>query len=165
MSAPAAEKTDPPDGFRVSKRYQRYVLGLLLLVSILSFVDRQLFAILLEPIRAEFGLSDTQLGLVSGLAFSLFYVTVGIPVAWLADRMNRRNIITLALGTWSLMTALCGMAGSFGTLFLARMGVGADTMMPAGTCGCQEAPPCRLQAPGLIKTLLINPGPRRWPPG
>lgn len=124
MSASASEKADPPEGFTVSKRYQRYVLGLLLLVSILSFVDRQLFAILLEPIREEFGLSDTQLGLVSGLAFSLFYVTVGIPVAWLADRMNRRNIITLALGTWSLMTALCGMAGSFGMLFLARMGVG-----------------------------------------
>lgn len=124
MSAPASEKPDPPESFTVSKRYQRYVLGLLLLVSILSFVDRQLFAILLEPIRAEFGLSDTQLGLVSGLAFSLFYVTIGIPVAWLADRMNRRNIITLALGTWSVMTALCGMAGSFGMLFLARMGVG-----------------------------------------
>ena len=123
MSAPASEKTGS-QAFNVSKGYQRYVLGILLLVSILSFVDRQLFAILLEPIKAEFDLTDTQLGLVSGLAFSMFYVTVGIPVAWLADRMNRRNIIAVALGTWSLMTALCGLAGSFSMLFVARMGVG-----------------------------------------
>lgn len=124
MSAPVSGKTRSPQAFTASKGYQRYVLGILLLVSILSFVDRQLFAILLEPIKAEFGLSDTQLGLVSGLAFSMFYVTVGIPVAWLADRMNRRNIIAVALGTWSLMTALCGLAGSFSMLFMARMGVG-----------------------------------------
>lgn len=104
--------------------YRWYVLGLLWLVAVLRFVDLQILAVLLEPIRRELLLSDTQLALLGGLAFAVFYATLGIPIAWLADRSNRRNIIAAAVTLWSLMTALCGQAGSFSTLFLARMGVG-----------------------------------------
>jgi MFS family permease len=105
--------------------YRRlYALGLLVLVGTCSWTDRQLFSILLQPIKAEFGLSDTQLGLLGGTAFGLFYVSVGLPVAWLADRGNRRNIIAVATALWSLMTALTGAAGGYLSLFLCRMGVG-----------------------------------------
>lgn len=99
-------------------------LGLLTAVYFFSYMDRQILAILLEDIKADLLLSDTQLGLLSGLAFALFYATLGIPVAWLADRMNRRNIICIALSLWSAMTAVCGLAQNFTQLLLARIGVG-----------------------------------------
>jgi predicted MFS family arabinose efflux permease len=111
-------------GSRSRDGYRWYVLGLLWLVAVLRFVDLQILAVLLEPIRRELLLSDTQLALLGGLAFAVFYATLGLPIAWLADRSNRRNIIAAAVTLWSLMTALCGQAGSFTTLFLARMGVG-----------------------------------------
>jgi predicted MFS family arabinose efflux permease len=79
---------------------------------------------LLESIKADFGFSDTQLGLLGGAAFGLFYAAVGLPVALLADRGNRRTLIAVAVGLWSVMTALCGLATGFGSLFLARVGVG-----------------------------------------
>jgi MFS family permease len=104
--------------------YRWYALALLWLVAVLRFVDLQILAVLLEPIRRELLLSDTQLALLGGLAFAVFYATLGLPIAWLADRSNRRNIIAGAVTLWSLMTALCGQAGSFTALFLARMGVG-----------------------------------------
>ena len=111
-------------GFRVTDRYRYYILGLLLMVGVFSWVDRQIFAVLLESIKLEFHFSDTQMGLLGGFAFGLFYASVGLPVAWLADKFNRRNIIALALGLWSIMTAFSGMATGFWTLFIARMGVG-----------------------------------------
>jgi predicted MFS family arabinose efflux permease len=104
--------------------YRWYVLGLLWLVAVLRFVDLQILAVLLEPIRRDLQFSDTQLALLGGLAFALFYSTLGLPIAWLADRSNRRNIIATAVTLWSLMTALCGQATGFVSLFLARMGVG-----------------------------------------
>lgn len=110
--------------FKVSNAYRNYVLALLVVVGILSWVDRNIFSILLEAIKLEFNFSDTQLGLLGGVAFGLFYATVGLPVAWLADRFNRRNIIAIALGLWSLMTAVSGMAVGFFSLFMARVGVG-----------------------------------------
>lgn len=105
-------------------RYRWYVLGLLWAVAVLRFVDLQILAVLLEPIKQEFQFSDTQLALLGGLAFALFYGILGLPVAWLADRCNRRNIIAASVSLWSLMTALCGSATGFTSLFLARMGVG-----------------------------------------
>lgn len=104
--------------------YSWYVLALLWVVALLRFVDLQIVAVLLEPIKAEFTLTDTQLSLLGGLAFALFYGTLGIPVAWLAERYSRRTIIACAVALWSLMTALCGQAGNFASFFLARMGVG-----------------------------------------
>ena len=107
-----------------SNTHKYYMLGILTVVYMLNFVDRQILSVLQEPIRAEFGLNDTQLGLLQGLTFALFYVTVGIPIARWADFGNRRNIISLAVGTWSLMTSLTGFAQNFVQLLLIRVGVG-----------------------------------------
>lgn len=104
--------------------YRNYVLVALTLASILSIADRLILSIMLEDIKAEFALSDSQIGLITGLAFTSFYVLFGMPIARLADRSNRKNIISVAIAVWSLMTALCGAAVGFWSLFIARMGVG-----------------------------------------
>jgi MFS family permease len=100
------------------------VLLILLLAYIFNFIDRQIIGILAVPIKAELALSDTQLSLMGGIAFALFYSGLAIPIAWLADRRSRVNIIALSVGLWSLFTAACGLAQNFWHLFLARMGVG-----------------------------------------
>ena len=107
-----------------SSGYRAYVLALLTLGYVFNFVDRQVMTILLEPIKAEFGASDAQMGLLSGLAFALFYATLGIPVARLADRWSRRNVLAISMATWSVVTALCSTASSFVHLALLRIGVG-----------------------------------------
>jgi MFS family permease len=104
--------------------YRWYVLGLLTLTSAFSVADRLVFGILVQDIKAEFDLSDFELGLLGGLAFSLIYVIAGFPAARLADRSTRKNIVATAIAFWSLMTAACGMATGFWTLFAARTGVG-----------------------------------------
>lgn len=104
--------------------YRAYVLFLLILVYTFNFIDRQIIGILAIPIKAELNLTDLQLSLMGGLAFAIFYSTLGIPIAWLSDRKNRTWIITIALAVWSAMTALCGMTQNFIQLFLARVGVG-----------------------------------------
>ena len=101
-----------------------YVLFILVVVYTFNFIDRQIIGILAVPIKADLGLTDTQLGLMGGLAFALFYTGLGIPVAMLADRWSRTWIMTAALAVWSAMTAACGLAGNFWQLFLARLGVG-----------------------------------------
>mgnify|MGYP003631757779 CR=1 FL=1 len=101
-----------------------YALGLMTLVYGFNFVDRQLLAILQESVKAELLISDQQLGLLTGFAFALFYVSAGIPIARWADRANRRNIMALALFTWSFMTAISGFVQNFVQLLLARIGVG-----------------------------------------
>lgn len=101
-----------------------YLLAVLTLVYAFNHVDRQIMVILQEPIKQEFGLSDTQLGMLTGFLFAAFYATLGIPFAAWADRGNRRNIITIALTIWSGMTALSGFAQNFWQLAFARMGVG-----------------------------------------
>lgn len=104
--------------------YRWYVLGLLTLTSAFSVADRLVFGILVEDIKAEFQLSDFQLGLLGGAAFSLVYLIAGFPAARLADRSVRKNIVAGAISFWSLMTAACGLATGFWTLFAARTGVG-----------------------------------------
>ena len=101
-----------------------YVLFILVVVYTFNFIDRQIIGILAVPIKADLGLSDTQLGLMGGLAFALFYTGLGIPVAMLADRFSRTWIMTIALAAWSLMTAASGLATNFWQLFAARLGVG-----------------------------------------
>ena len=101
-----------------------YVLFILVVVYTFNFIDRQIVGILAVPIKADLGLSDTQLGLMGGLAFALFYTGLGIPVAMLADRFSRTWIMTAALTIWSAMTAASGLATNFAQLFLARLGVG-----------------------------------------
>jgi MFS family permease len=100
------------------------VLLILLLAYIFNFIDRQIIGVLALPIKAELGLSDKQLGLMGGIAFALFYSGLAIPIAWLADRKSRVNIIAGSVALWSLFTAACGLAQNFWHLFLARMGVG-----------------------------------------
>lgn len=102
----------------------RYALVMLTIAYTFNFVDRQILVILQESIKQDMGLSDTQLGLLSGFSFALVYITAGIPIALWADRGNRRNIIGLAIAVWSGMTALSGLAQNYSQLLLARIGVG-----------------------------------------
>ncbi len=113
-----------PYGDYDSRAYRGYVLAVLTAVYALNFIDRQLLVILQEPIKLELGLSDTQLGLLSGLAFAVFYVICGIPIARLAESRSRRNVIAFSIVAWSVMTAVCGLAQNYTQLLLARMGVG-----------------------------------------
>lgn len=101
-----------------------YVLGILVVAYILSFVDRNILSLMVGPIREEFGLSDFQFSILHGWSFTLFYVVLGLPIAWLADRYSRIRIIATGITLWSLMTGLCGLAKSFPALFAARVGVG-----------------------------------------
>ena len=143
---PAADEqrqADAQDGTE-SPRYRIVVLAMLVLVYTFNFIDRQIVGILAVPIKADLGLTDTQLGLMGGLAFALFYTLLGIPIAMLADRSNRTRIITVALVLWSAMTAVCGLAQNFVQLFLARLGVGvgeAGGVAPAYSLVTDYFPP------------------------
>lgn len=107
-----------------STNYKIYVLLLLFVVYVSNYTDRMILNVLLPQIKAEFGLSNTATGFLSGTVFALFYATLGIPIAMLADRWNRRNVIVISMTIWSAMTAMCGLAGSFAQLAAARIGVG-----------------------------------------
>lgn len=108
-----------------NRGYAWFALALLLFVYTCSFIDRQLLSILVQPIRADLGLSDTEISLLQGFAFALFFATFGVPLGAVADRSNRRNLIMAGLVTWCLATAACGLSHSFFTLFIARVIVGA----------------------------------------
>lgn len=108
----------------ISRAYRIYVLIVLTAVYTFNFVDRQIMGILAPSIQADLGLSDSQLGILIGFAFAVLYTTVGIPIARLADRTNRVNIVAISLAAWSGFTALCGLAQNFTQLALARVGVG-----------------------------------------
>lgn len=127
----------------ISNRKRYYALGLLTLVYAFNFVDRQILVILQEAIKQDLGLMDWQLGLLSGFAFALLYVLAGVPIARLADRGVRRNIIAYSILTWSAFTAVCGAALNFWQLLLARMGVGI------GEAGC--SPPAHSIITDLFK--------------
>jgi MFS family permease len=113
-----------------AERYRWVALGLLFVAYVFNFIDRQIVSILQEPIKIDLGLSDAQLGLLSGFAFALFYATLGIPIARIADRTSRSKVIAFSLLLWSVMTAACGFARNFTTLLLLRIGVGV------GEAGC-----------------------------
>ncbi|MBB82419.1 MAG: MFS transporter [Deltaproteobacteria bacterium] len=116
------------------RRRVAYVsLGMLVAVNVMSQLDRQIMSVLIEPIRRDLALSDTQMGVITGLAFTVFYILAGLPLGRLADRTNRRNMIVAVLSFWSLMTAACGLARGYWTLFAARVGVGI------GESGCAPA--------------------------
>ena len=115
-----SEKSGPDP----SLRYPWYVVFILILVFITAFLDRQILSLLVNPIRAEIGITDFQIGLLQGLAFALFYSICILPAGWMVDRYNRRNLLVAGVFIWSLMTVACGMADNFTELFLARMGVG-----------------------------------------
>ncbi len=104
--------------------YSWYVVVVLIVAYTFSFIDRQILTLLIDPIRASLDISDTQISLLHGLAFALFYSILGIPIGRLVDRRRRTTIIAAGVAVWSVMTALCGLAQSFVQLFLARVGVG-----------------------------------------
>lgn len=117
----------------VSPGYRQYALWLLMLVYTLNFLDRQVVNILAEPIKRDLGLADWQLGMMTGLAFALFYTVLGLPIARLAEQANRPRIIAASIIAWSGFTVLCGFAANFWQLVLARIGVGV------GEAGCTPA--------------------------
>lgn len=165
MTSHAQERIDPPplpsSAAVITPQYRRYALLLLLLVFTSSHVDRQILAILLQPIKQELLLSDTQLGFLSGVAFAIFYATLGIPMAMWADRRNRRNLIAVALSVWSGMTVLCGMAANFWQLALARIGVGigeAGSTPPSHSIIADMYPPSERSTAMAIFSLGVNFG-------
>ena len=125
-SIPAGSPAAPPAAAipYPKPRYAWYVAALLLLVYVLAYVDRYILSLLIEPIKASLGLTDFQIGLLIGPAFVLLFVTVGLPIGWLVDRKSRRAILSAGIAVWSVLTAACGLASSFLTLFLVRVGVG-----------------------------------------
>ena len=119
-----SKQTIPTQQPLFTKGYTRYVLGVLTVVYVFNFVDRQILAILAQSIKTDLDLSDTQIGALSGVAFGIFYATLGIPIARLADKHSRVTIISVCLAIWSAMTALSGQATNFVQLLIARIGVG-----------------------------------------
>jgi MFS family permease len=117
--------TTPQIVTTLTKPQRSRLLAVLFVVGVLNYADRTLLSVLLEPIKAEFKASDTALGLLTGVAFALFYATLGVPVARLSDRVNRPRIIAAMIAVWSLMSIMCGIAANFWQLALARIGVGA----------------------------------------
>jgi MFS family permease len=161
LSAEQHEQIAVPTTEVITPQYRRYAMLLLVLVFTSSHVDRQILAILLQPIKLELQLSDTQLGFLSGVAFAIFYATLGMPMAMWADRSNRRNLIALALATWSGMTALCGLAANFWQLALARIGVGvgeAGSSPPSHSMIADMYPPAERAGAMGIFSLGINFG-------
>ena len=145
----------------ISVAARRYTLGVLVVVYTFNFIDRQILAILLPAIRAEFGVDDWVLGFLAGSAFALFYATLGVPIALLGDRWNRRNLIAIAVAIWSAMTALSGAATSIVQLALARIGVGvgeAGFSPPAHSMISDLYPPNERSTAMGILTLGISIG-------
>lgn len=121
----ASEEISTPSGHVPgSALYAWMVVAVLCVASIVSFIDRQIINLLVEPIKADFGINDTQIGLLQGLSFVLFYALMAIPLARLTDRGNRKNMIVYGVICWTIATFTCGLAGSFAMLFVARMFVG-----------------------------------------
>ena len=128
LTASTPDAPPPPDLARRpapdSRGYANYVLAVLFLVYTVSYIDRQVMSVLLQPIKEDIGASDTAMGFLTGIAFAIFYVIAGIPIARWSDRGVRRSIIAVAVAVWSSMTALTGWAQSYTHLLLARIGVG-----------------------------------------
>jgi MFS family permease len=149
LSAPAA---------RASSRYAWYVVAVLTLANVAGWIDRQILTLLVVPIRRDLGISLTEMSYLIGLPFAIFYTFMGLPIARLADRSNRRNIIAGGIALWSIMTALCGLAGSYARLLLARIGVGvgeAALAPPAASLLADYFPRERLSTAMSVYSLGI----------
>jgi MFS family permease len=113
--------------------YPWYAVGVLMLAYVFSYLDRQILYLMVGPIRRDLHITDFEFSLLSGAAFGIFYTFMGLPIGWLADRWNRKKLMAAGIAAWSVMTALCGLAQSYGLLFLARVGVGVgeSTLSPS----------------------------------
>lgn len=127
----------------LSGRTAWLTVAILFVFSVFAMVDRQIMTMLVDPIRKDLGISDVQISLLIGLSFALFYTTFGLGMGWLADRTSRRNLIAVSVGLWGLASAACGLADSFGELFLARVlvGVGEAALGPAAYSMISDAFP------------------------
>jgi len=158
MSLPESSAAATPTH---SSRYAWYVVGVLTLANVAGFVDRMILSLLVVPIRRDLGISDTQMSLLMGLAFSVFYTVLGLPIGWLADRGNRKAIMGWGVALWSVMTAACGLAGGYGRLLLTRIGVGVGeaTLSPTATSFLADYfPPERLGSALSVYSLGIFVG-------
>lgn len=115
----ATASADAPGRF-----YPWYATGVLMSAYVLSYLDRQILYLMVDPIRRDLHINDFQYSLLTGAAFGIFYTLMGLPIGWLADKTNRTRLITVGITAWSIMTILCGFAQGYATLFLARIGVG-----------------------------------------
>lgn len=133
-ATPEAASAPTASAAPTSMLYPWFVVFVLCVAAIVSYIDRQIITLLIDPIKADFGINDTQIGLLQGFSFVVFYAALAIPLAQLSDRGNRTRIIVFGVICWSLATLSCGLAGSFAMLFAARMfvGVGEATLTPAG---------------------------------
>lgn len=157
---------DPKDGQAAAGQYPPparawYMVGLLTLAYVVSFVDRSILTLLIKPIKADMGLSDFQIGLLIGPAFGIFYATIGLPLGYLADRRRRTWIIAAGVALWSAATALCGLARNFMQLFIARMsvGVGEASLSPCAMSLISDSyPEARRGKPIAVYSSAISLG-------
>ena len=131
-ASPALDTSPRPTGWP-NPTLAWFAVAVLMVAYTSSFIDRQILTLLVDPIRRDLTISDTQFSLLAGIAFSLFYTLMGLPLARLSDRGSRRMIVLVGVAVWSLMTVACGFAASFWGLFAARIGVGIGeaTLSPA----------------------------------
>ena len=129
------KETRPPPTSYPSPSYAWYVVGVLTVVYVFSFLDRQILNLLVGPIRRDLSITDTQMSLLIGFAFALFYVGFGIPIARIADSGNRTRLIAAGFAVWTIFTAGCGLVGGYWQLLVMRMGVGVGeaTLSPAAS--------------------------------
>jgi MFS family permease len=143
---------DPP---YPSGRYAAYLISVLFLAWVMAFLDRQIVTLLLPSLKADLGVSDTQVSLIQGIAFASIYAVAGMPLGWVADRTNRRNLLVAGIAFWSLATMACGLATEFWQLFAARMAVGLGEACLAPACVSMMAdyfrPEQRGRAMGLMQ--------------
>ena len=140
------------------RRTAWFAVGFLTLAATLSTVDRQILALMIGPIRRDLAITDSQIGLLGGLAFSLLYTVFTLPAAWLADRRSRRAVVTGGLLLWSAMTAVCGLTHRFLALFLARMGVGlGESALSPAACSMMSDLFPRERLPNAIGVFAAAP--------
>ena len=148
-------------GEKSSLAYGWLTVGLLTIAYVFSFIDRYVLGLLIEPIKADLGLTDTQIGLLLGPAFAIFYATMGLPLGWLADRKNRIRIVAIGIAVWSVATAASGLARNFTQLFFARMsiGVGEATLSPCAMSIISDSfPPEKRSRPIAVYTMALSVG-------
>ena len=144
-----------------SSRYGWYMVGILTIAYILSFVDRYILGLLIEPIKADLQLTDTQIGLLLGFAFAIFYATMGLPLGYLADRKRRTWLVAAGVAVWSAATAASGLAKNFVHLFIARLSVGAGeaTLSPCAMSMIADSfPPEKRGKPIAFYTAALSLG-------